>query len=306
MNVNFQQLRAFAAVARYGSFTRASQALFTTQSALSSRVAQLEESVGARLFDRTTRTVRLTAVGRDVRPAVERILGEIDALVGRTKDISAGIAGRIVIAALPSVSATVLPQTISAFVRKYPRISIILRDELAERIADMVRNDEVDFAVSSPIVGDNQLDFVLLATDHVAAIFPKRHPLRKAKRLKLEQLVDYPVILMDRKSSVRRVVDEALRVKGRLPQPAYEVAFMSTAIGLVRAGLGVTVLPTASLEVQSASDLARRNFSDRVLTRRIGILKRQGGSLGPAAQSFAAFLVQSFKAHAGWHASDGR
>ena len=58
--------------------------------------------------------------------------------------------------------------------------------------------------------------------------------------------------------------------------------------------------------VGSASDLARRNFSDRVLTRRIGILKRQGGSLGPAAQSFAAFLVQSFKAHAGWHASDGR
>ena len=130
--------------------------------------------------------MRLTAVGRDVRPAVERILGEIDALVGRTKDISAGIAGRIVIAALPSVSATVLPQTISAFVRKYPRISIILRDELAERIADMVRNDEVDFAVSSPIVGDNQLDFVLLATDHMAAIFPKRHPLRKAKRLKVK------------------------------------------------------------------------------------------------------------------------
>jgi DNA-binding transcriptional LysR family regulator len=303
MHITYQQLRAFAAVAHHGSFTRAARALFTTQSALSSRVAQLEESFGARLFDRTTRSVRLTRIAQDVLPAVERILGDTEALVGQTKDISAGIAGRVVVAALPSVSATVLPATIAKFRNRYPRISIVLKDALADRIVEMVRNDEVDFGVSSPIVGDPRLEFSLLATDYLAAVFPRGHPLQTVKRLKLEHLVDHPVILMDRSSSVRRVVDDALRAKGKFPQRAYEVAFMSTAIGFVRAGLGVTVLPTASLEVQSAGDLVRRSFTDRALTRRVGLLKRKGRSLAPSEQSFAAFLAQSFKEHTGWYLS---
>jgi DNA-binding transcriptional LysR family regulator len=78
-----------------------------------------------------------------------------------------------------------------------------------------------------------------------------------------------------------------------------EVTFMSTAIGFVRAGLGVTILPTASLEVQSAKDLGCRRFSERALTRRIGILKRRDRSLGPSVETFAAFLVQSFKGQTG-------
>ncbi len=112
----------------------------------------------------------------------------------------------------------------------------------------------------------------------------------------LEQLADYPTILMDRNSSVRRVIEEALRAKGKSLQPAYEVAFMSTAVGFVRAGLGVSVLPTSSLEVQSAKDLVCRNLTERALTRRIGLLKRRGRSLGPSVENLAAFLTQAFKA----------
>ncbi len=159
----------------------------------------------------------------------------------------------------------------------------------------MVRNDEVDFAISSPIVGDSSFEFTLLTTDRMAAIFPKKHPLHRVASLKLEQLIDYPLILMDRSSSVRHVIEDALRAKGRLAQPAFEVAFMSTAIGMVRAGLGVTVLPAASLEVQSATDLGCRNFADRILMRQIGILKRQGRSMAPAVEKFVAFLISSSK-----------
>jgi LysR family transcriptional regulator, carnitine catabolism transcriptional activator len=82
-------------------------------------------------------------------PSVEGILGDTEALVGHTKDISAGIAGRGVMAALPSISATVLPQAIAQFRSEHPRISVVLRDALAEKMVDMVRNDEVDFAISS-------------------------------------------------------------------------------------------------------------------------------------------------------------
>jgi DNA-binding transcriptional LysR family regulator len=299
MPISYLQLRAFAAVARYGSFSRAAEALFTTQSAVSARVAQLEHSMGAKLFDRTTRSVHLTRIASDMLPAVDRILGDTEALIGQGKDISAGIAGRAVIAALPSVSATVLPSAIAMFRAKYPRISIVLKDALAETIVAMLRAGEVDFAISSPSVGDAQLSFSLLATDHMAAVFPRAHPLQSVKKLRLQQLAEYPIILMDRHSSVRRVIEDALRDKGKSFRPAFEVTFMSTAIGFVRAGLGVTILPTASLEVQSAKDLGCRRFSERALTRRIGILKRRDRSLGPSVETFAAFLVQSFKGQTG-------
>jgi len=298
MHISYQQLRAFAAVARHGSFTHAAQALFTTQSALSARVAQLEHSMGAKLFDRTTRSVHLTRIARDMLPAIERILGDTDALVAQSKDISAGIAGRVVIAALPSVSATVLPPAIAAFRARYPRISVVVRDALAETIVALLRADEVDFAVSSPLIGDTELSFSLLMTDRMAVVFPQGHALRKVNKLRLEQLADYPTILMDRNSSVRLVIEEALRAKGKSLQPAYEVAFMSTAVGFVRAGLGVSVLPTSSLEVQSAKDLVCRNLTERSLTRRIGLLKRRGRSLGPSVENLAAFLTHAFKAGA--------
>jgi DNA-binding transcriptional LysR family regulator len=303
MTVTYAQLRAFAAVAAYGSFTRAAEALFTTQSALSSRIAQLEQVFGVKLFDRTTRSVRPTRIARDMLPTIERILGDTDALIGQSRDMSAGIAGRVVLAALPSVSATILPSTIATFRAKHPRISIVLKDALADRIIAMVRSDEVDFGISSPVVGDAHLHFSLLATDHMAAVFRKDHPLSAVKKLKLEQLADYPIVLMDRSSSVRRVVEDALLAKGRSPAPAYEVAFMSTAIGLVRAGLGVTIVPASSLEAQSATDLICRRFTEKELTRQIGIVTRKGHSLGPSVVGFTSFLAQSFKAKNGSRSS---
>jgi len=295
MHISYQQLRAFAAVARNGSFTRAADALHTTQSALSSRIAHLESSFGARLFDRTTRSVRITRTGRDLLPAVERILGDTEALVGHTKDISAGIAGRIVLAALPSISATLLPEAIAAFRRQHPRISIVLKDAVAETTAQMVRGDEVDFAISSPIGGDKQLVFTPLLVDSMAAVFPRDHPLVAVRRMKLERLAGYPLVLTDPSSSVRRLVEEAMRRKGRSLQPAFEVTYMSTAVGMVRAGLGVAILPSISLDVRSATDLEHRDFVDRSLTRQLGIVRRQGRSIAPAVETFVAFLVHKFK-----------
>lgn len=295
MHISYQQLRAFAAVARNGSFTRAADALHTTQSALSSRIAQLESTFGVRLFDRTTRSVRITRTGRDLLPAVERILGDTEALVGHTRDISAGIAGRIVLAALPSISATLLPEAIAGFRRQHPRISIVLRDAVAETTAQMVRRDEVDFAISSPIGGDKQLVFTALLVDSMAAVFPRDHPLASTRRMKLERLAGYPLVLTDSSSSVRRLVEEAMRRKGRSLQPAFEVTYMSTAVGMVRAGLGVAILPSISLDVRSATDLERRDFADRSLTRQLGIVRRQGRSIAPAVETFVAYLVLKFK-----------
>lgn len=295
MHLNLSQLRAFAAVARWSSFTKAANALHTTQPALSAKIQQLEEAVGATLFDRTTRTVAPTRIARDILPSVEKILGETEALIYYAKDVSSGITGRVVVAALPSVCSTILPKAIAQFHSEWPGISIALRDALTERIVEMVRSDEVDFGIGSPVVGDPQFDFTFLGSDHMAVVTPLRHPLSAMRRPRLKHLLDFPLILMDRNSSVRRIVDQALLEQGRASQALYEVAYMSTAIGMVRAGLGVTVLPTTALEVKSASDLSSRRLMDPSLTRKIGVLRRRGRSSGAVVDRFLGFLSRSFE-----------
>jgi DNA-binding transcriptional LysR family regulator len=269
--------------------------LHTSQPALSAKIQQVEDVLGARLFDRNTRSVALTQIARDMLPAVERILGETEALLGRARDASVGITGRVVVAALPSFSSTVLPAAIAKFRSEHPGISIALKDALAQRIADLVRGDHVDFGISSTIVGERQVDFTPLTTDHMAVVFRRDHPVADLRRPRLEDVVDYPLILMDSSSSVRRIIEETLFAMNRLPQPLYEAAYMSTAIGMVRAGLGITILPSSTLEVQSATDLAWRQLANRSLARKIGVLRRRGRSLSPAAESFIAFLLQTTK-----------
>ena len=94
----------------------------------------------------------------------------------------------------------------------------------------------------------------------MVAVLPRHHPLASARRVKLADLLDTPLILMNRDSSVRRIVDTACASLGRMPAPAYEPAYMATAIGMVRAGLGATLLPSSALEIAAAADLVMQTL----------------------------------------------
>src|SRR5215831_14748716 len=122
MNLNLRHLEAFAAVARLGSFTKAASALYISQPSFTVQIKQLEEELGVRLLDRNTRSVSLTAIGRELAPVVERLLGELEGIVTSTRALSAKSIGSVTIAALPSVSATLLPGVIAAFRQRYPGI----------------------------------------------------------------------------------------------------------------------------------------------------------------------------------------
>jgi DNA-binding transcriptional LysR family regulator len=297
MNISLRQLRAFAAVGQLGSFTRAADALHATQPALSAQINELEGVLGVRLFDRSTRSVTITQAGRELLPVVHKILGDVRLVQTHARDVAQKNVGRVVVAALPSVSSTLLPQAVVRFRARYPGITIALRDALAERIARMIRDDEVDFGVTSAPAPDPQLDFTPLASDRMVAVLPRNHPLATARRLDLGQLLDTPLILMDRDSSVRRIVDQACAALGRIATPAYEPAFMATAIGMVRAGLGATLLPSSALEIASALDLVVHPLDNADLTRQLGVLRKKQRAYSPAA---AAFIAELGKFAANW------
>ncbi len=291
MNINLRQLRAFVSIGRLGSFTKAADALHATQPALSAQIRELEESLGVKLFDRSTRSVTLTQAGEDLLPVVDNVLGDLGSVVARARDVARRNTGRVTVAALPSLSATLMPDVVARMRALHPGIAIVIKDALAERILGLIRADEVDLALTSAPPTDPQLQFTPLLNDRMVAVLPPGHPLAGAKTVKLADILDSSLVLMDRDSSVRRIVDGACASIGRMAEPAYEAAYMSTAIGLVRAGLGTTLLPSSAAELRGAVDIVVRDLDAPRVERQLGIVKQRRRAYSPAAEAFVAVLT---------------
>jgi LysR family transcriptional regulator, carnitine catabolism transcriptional activator len=292
MSLNLQHLKAFVTVARLGSFVQAARLLHVSQPALTVQIRQLEATLGVRLLDRNTRAVRATQVGADLAPVVERLLREVDAVVEGTRQLSAKQRGLVRVAALPSVAATVLPALIARFKRRYPGVSLSLADVVGQKVIAMVKGEEVEVGIGSRGDPDPDIEFTPLFEDHMRAFFPPRSPLARRPLTSVAELVSCPLILTSPESSVRALVTRAFRDAGLYPAPAYEVTYMSTAAALVKAGLGVAILPGSAVRMGELAGLRSKALRDPALTRTVGVLRRRGRSLSPAAGEFVALLME--------------
>lgn len=290
MNIDLRQLRVFIAVARLGNFTRAAERLNLSQPNLSLLVRRLEQTLGVRLFDRSTRSVTLTVAGQEFLPTAERLVEEFDGAIAAVTDLAARRRGRVTVAALPSIAATLLPKAIAELSARHPQITVSLRDDVADQILARVRSGEVDFGVGATDMADSQLVTTPLIEDVMVAVFDPTHALAGRRRLTWRCVADYPLIGMSRDSSVRRLTGSAFARCGLVVEPRYEAKYMSTAIGLVASGLGVAVLPSSAALMAEQAGLRSATLHEPVVRRKIGILMRRGRSLSPSASALFAIL----------------
>ena len=246
-----RQVRAFVSVAHLKSFTRAATLLHISQPALTVQIRKLEEILGVRLLDRNSRTVDITRVGRELVPIFQRILHELDSVVVDTRALATQQHGVVRIAALPSFAAGLLPGIISRFRKANPRMTFVVKDAIASRVNASVRSEEVDIGITGGELSDPDLEVLHAAEDRMHVVFPHQHPLEGRRKVTLEDIAEYPLILMDADTSVRSIVDAAFVAAGRLPIPACEATYMMTAVGMVKAGLGITILPASAKEVRA-------------------------------------------------------
>lgn len=290
MNVNLRQIQAYVAVGRFSSFTRAAKHLNLSQPALTVQIRQLGEALGVRLFDRSTRSVKMTPIGRELAPSLERVLLEIDAVMVNTKELASHIKGTVIIGVLPSISSNLLPNTIVEFLKQYPGIVVRFRDVLAQQIVKLVREEAVDFGIGIMRMPDPDIQFTPLLTDHLGVIFPAGHPVERRRNISVKYLTTFPLILMDPETSVRDLVDHAFESVGQVGVPTFEAAFPSTALALVKAGLGITIQPSTSMELASSRGLKFRTIRHQGLTRQIGVIQNTGRSLSPSAEAFIQIM----------------
>jgi DNA-binding transcriptional LysR family regulator len=295
MNPDIRQIRAFVAVAQLGSFTRAASLLSLSQPALTVQIRNLEEALGVRLFDRNTRTVSLTRMGSEFVPAFQRIVHDLDAVVAEARDVAAHRHGIVRLAALPSFASGVLPEIIAQFREEYPKISFVIHDVIASGVTAQVRDEQVDLGLTGGRTADPDLEVLHTTQDHMHVIYPAGHPLADLKRIDVEALTRHPLVLMHPATSVRAVVDAAFLAAGRLPFVAAEATYMSTAVGMVRAGLGVAILPGSAMEVRAERTLCSRPVDDPGFTREISLIRKAERTLPPASEIFAHTLIQALK-----------
>ena len=289
---DLRHIRAFLALARAGSFTRAAVELNMSQPTLTVQIQQLESAVGVKLFDRDKRHVALTQAGRDLLVPLERILIDVEAIATSTGELREHRRGLVTVAALPSIAAGLLPRAIKRLSESYPGITVRVFDGVASTVAAMVKGGQADFGISSQTSGDRELTSQTLLMDRLCAVVSPTHPLARKRSMALHELAKHPLILMVKDSSSRQIVDLAFDREGLVSTVAYETTYGTSVAGLALAGLGVGILPES---MAGPSRLHQLRIRGGVLTRRIGIIMRAGRSLSPTADK----LKQTLEAVAG-------
>ncbi len=291
MNLDIPGLQAFVRIAELGSFHQAAEALHLSQSALSRRISKLEEGLGVRLLDRTTRKVRLTAVGRDFLPQARRLIEELAQSLDGLRDMAKRGAGQVSVACVPTAAFTVLPPVIRDYSAKHPDNRIRILDLHANEVLQAVLGGEAEFGLTLSGADAPEIDTEPLFDDPFVLACHRDHPLAKKKAVKWTELEQHRVITVGRLSGNRALLDFGL--PGNLPRQrwTYEVQHsFSTGLALALAGIGVIAVPELALAGQRDARLVSRPLVEPKLTRTLAVIRRKGVTLSPAAQEFLAML----------------
>ena len=292
MNLTHRQLEVLVAAADSESFSAAAERLGISQPSLSESIRRIEREIGAPLFARTTRSVKLTDDGRHAVAVAREIVRDFKTALERLASRGSGKQGRISIAALPSIACAVLPAAIQAFAREHPSIDIALHDVLHERAIQSVTEGAVDLAVTvKPAEGDG-LAFEEIASDVAHLVCRTDDPLARRKSVRWRELSGRAFIGITRISSVRRLTDAAFVHAELAITPRYEVEQIASAVALVEANLGVTALPSLTFSMFRGRKLAVRPLIEPSLRRNVGFVTAAGRTLPPATRRFMQ-IVQS-------------
>lgn len=292
LNFDLDDLLAFRAVAELQNFRKAAESINLSQPAFSRRIEKLEEALGVRLLDRTTRSVTLTAVGRDFARKVNDLLDDLDATLLGIRGVSATRMGEVSIACVPSAVYYFLSKVIRRYHEVYPKIRVRILDASANEVLEAVSRGQADFGLNFIGSQEPDIDFQPLLEERFVAACRRDHPLARERSVAWSDLRRYDFISVSQSSGNRVLLDQALASLRERPQSIYEVQHVTTTLGLVEAGLGVAAVPSMAMPDEDHPLLVSVPLSDPVVKRTVGVIRRKGRSLSPAAQQLHAFLME--------------
>jgi DNA-binding transcriptional LysR family regulator len=289
MQAELRDVRYFQAVVEHGSLTLAAQVLGVSQPALSHAIARLEEAFGGSLWQRlgTRRAgIKPTELGELVLSRGGRALLEMSALEKDAALLRGVQAGSLSVGAVQSLAGTLLPRWVSRFLAKYPDVRLELPLVTSETAPDLIATGKLDAAlVVGNVASEPQLKRMRCGEQTLVAVVPAEHPLAQRRQLALSALASEAFVLVPKGTFFARAIEEFCRRAGFMPEVRARIASISGLCALVRAGVGVTILPSGSIP-PGDQGLVEVSISKPELSRSAQLVWRADGKPTPALRAF--------------------
>jgi DNA-binding transcriptional LysR family regulator len=286
------QLQAFVEVARTRNVSRAAESLFLTQPALTARLQRLEDDLGARLFARTPRGMRLTEAGQAFLPHAVKALETIADGRHAVNAFERGGAGRLALGAAPAVSTYVLPGILKRFSIAHPRVQVNVRTGHSEEVLDLVLREQVDLglvrALRHPDIATTPL-----YEDRLILVVDPAHRFASRRSVRLEELAREQLVLFDRTSSYTELTNALFRGAGVQPEAVMELDNIDAAKKMVQEGIGLALLPSTAARGELEAGILREvEVEDAEPVRRqiVAVRRRDRGAPTGAVEAFLATL----------------
>lgn len=291
--MNIRILRIVECVARHQSFSRAAEEICLSNAAISAAVTKAEEDIGLPLFDRSTRHVRLTPLGERFMPRIRLLIRDHDDLM---RDLAHSVkhrGGRVRVGCLASVAVRIMPQALARCRGIYPDVQVEIRDAAARAVYEEVSQAVTDFAIVGRFEPRSDLDFETMLRDPMVLICPADSPLARRDHVDIDQLAPHPFIMMSRETAVRAVLRECQELAMDRLHIIQEVTQLSSVLGMVAEGLGISIVPSLALPRYMPPNLAVVRDIRPPIAREIGILRRADRPLSPASLALLSCIRET-------------
>jgi len=293
INIEIGDIEAFIELTETNSFAKAAINLSLSQPALSRRIQKLEQELGTKLFDRTTRKVQLSYSGRNF---YERARGIIDAIKTATKTLNEkyNFPSIIKIGAVNSALSNIVYPALKIFKEMEPRCKIQIIERSSNYVVDSVLGGECDFGINFTGIQEPGIDFENLFIEDYVVVFPKGDVLEKKRKIKLSDIKNRDFISVWKGSGSRIYFENALALQKEDLDWTYEVRHIPSALNMVEQGLGITLAPKLAVS-KDHNLLSYRPLIDHTVTRTMGLIKRSGRELSYDSQKLYNLLIEKFK-----------
>ncbi|QQQ01135.1 LysR family transcriptional regulator [Lysobacter enzymogenes] len=284
-------LRAFCQTARLGSVSRAAEALYLSQPAVTLQLQALEREMGVRLLERSGRRLALTREGEALYELARPLVEGLDGLEGVFRERIRGLdAGELNVAAGSSTILYLLPKIVEAFRAAHPEVRLTLHNVTGAGGLDLLRSDGVDLAVGSMLDVPGDLSYAPVYRFEPMLIAPRDHPLAQLETLTLQDLSPYGLILPPQRLTTYRMVDLVFQ-QNRVPYTvALEVGGWEVIKQYVAMGLGISIVTAICLTEADRARLSARSLADYFPSRSYGVVVRKGKYLSPQARAFTELI----------------
>jgi DNA-binding transcriptional LysR family regulator len=305
--VEINQVETFLAVATFGGFRRAAEALHVSQPAVSARIKALEESLGVKLFTRSRGGLVVSDAGRTFSPHAEQLLRTAALARQAVHTLQPASASPLQIAAALSISVYFLPDVLKRFQRAHPNVIISIRPGHSKEVLDMVLNEEAEIGLARSLQHP-EVETISLRDDPLLLVaHPKRGP-KHARRARLEQVASWPLIFYERGSSDWTLTHSLFRTAGLVPNVALEVDSIETAKRMVERGLGLSFLPKMAVgrEIRLHKLSTVKVLDAEPLRRSLDVIHPRQRPLRPEARAFLQMVRDAANEDGSFARNSGR